>query len=193
MAPRHERGFSLIEIIMALTLTAILVLTMVTISRTMDRSNRGVGERIEAEHSGQATLEYILRDLSTATAFYISQAHANSIGYRTGFPGDYAYWRLFVGADQRLKRQRFPDNTFDPDTIMETLDISDGINDLQLRYFARDASGIEEIIPGETTSRPSMFYMIQITFTVTVGQARVRLGSAVSTLNIRGEGVEEIT
>lgn len=179
---------------MALGFTLMLMLALLSLTSVVDRANTGVDQRLEAEHSGQATLEHVLRDLQTATAFYKSQATPTSIGYRI-FDGGNRYYRLVVNAEGKLEKIEYLDDEFDEDEKIASDVISDGINDLRFRYFAKTELGnIEEITPGETTSIPMMFYMIEVDFTVRVGNASVHLGSAVSTLNVTGSGeFDEVT
>ena len=181
--PGEERGFTLVEVVIALALASTLILVAVSLTTTMDLSNRGVTDRLAAEHSGQATLDYIIRELQTAQNFYLDKALANSIGYRR-YNGEYS---ILTSESGVLKRKIY-NETF---TILQSADdvISEGINTLSFRYFR---SGDTEIAPATVSlpaTEPRMFYHIQVDFSVTVGKATVSLSSAASTLNITGHVV----
>lgn len=194
MNAHRRRGFTLIEVIIALGILSILTLGVLSLTTTADKANQGVSDRVEAEHSGQATMSYIVRELQTASAFYYPEALANTIGYRrtvTGSPTDtITYWRFRVGADQRLYHEQFEtvtDSGFSG--LLKSEVISDGINSLSFTY---SVDGTEEstitALPADGTE-PRMFFTIKVTFSVTCGLTTVELSSVVSTLNIRGTNI----
>jgi len=175
-------GFTLIEVVIALGLLSLLLLAALGLSSVVDKSNVTISDRVEAEHSGQATLDYIVRELQMASAFYFAQATTTSIGYRRTFNAQNTYWRLSVGANQRLYRTEFTGSDFA--TVKNSDVISDGITALNLEYSV-DGTAATKVVPPDMD--PKLFYVILVNFSVTCRSSTVALKSAVSTLNIKGQ------
>lgn len=185
MSRQATRGFTLVEMILALSITSMLVLVAVSMTGVMERSNRSITDRLTAEHSGQATLEYIVRELQTAKGFFMSEAKEHSIGYQRA---DGKYCRLLIWKGL-LIRQSFDSPSFG-DPPGESLPpnasiVSDGINMLDFRYTS---DGVTEFVPPSVD--PKMFKLIHVKFTVTHGRASVVLESGVAPLNIKGQSID---
>ncbi len=111
-----------------------------------------------------------------------------SIGYRrTIYPGgvaQHSYWQLSVKPDHRLYRTLYSGNSFT--TPLKADVISDGINSLGFEYSV-DGTEATKVVPPDKD--PKMFYVVFVDFSVTCRSSTVALGSAVSTLNIKGQEV----
>lgn len=179
MSTSQGKGFTLVEVVIALACASVLIVVGSALSFSVDRANRTVSDRLEAEHAGQATLNYIVRELQTATAFYIDEAKTGSIGYKRP---DGTFSRIGTrvnGEAIELIREEIPALPF-PSTITNAEVLSEGINELVFTYTV---DGVNPPTPG---GEAKMFYVIYVDFTITVGGAVVSLHSAVSTLNIIG-------
>jgi prepilin-type N-terminal cleavage/methylation domain-containing protein len=180
-----KRGFTLIEVVIALGILSILLLASVYLTNATDRANEVVRDQTEAEHSGQATMAYVLRELQTAKNYYFDQAGTNSIGYRRA---DGSLSRIMIWNDLLIRQDcgSNPPFTTAPSTAAalpaNAVVLSDGINFLNLTYTK---DGVTALPPA--SADPSMFYVIRVRFSVTVGNATVSLESSAFTLNIEGQ------
>ena len=177
------RGFTIIEMAIALACSSVLVIGAISLTSTLDRANTAVQAKVEIEHSCQSTMNYIQRELETATAFYFDRCTDDSIAYRRP---DNTYSQLRL-ADGQLVRDEWAAGA-DPFPALgggrspdKTETIADGIIGLSFRYT------VDGWQTPDSYWDQSKFYVIHVTITAAENKATASLQSAVTTVNIIGE------